>query len=140
MAFKEFTTSRQEPLLARETGFNGTVTTASPTIVGSWFDVTGCNSLCLDVKFVFAAGTTILLTFQYSPDGGTTVYNLSSISVSAGTGTRTVYTDSFATGSANATYDIRLTDLDFNFFRVSAAITAGTTDTLTISGRRSYKA
>lgn len=148
MSLKDNTTARQLPLMATETGFSATTLTATP-VNGTWFDVSGFNALRLDVVYTRVAGTAVNLVFQYTTDGGTTVFTVSGIGVAvtstAATGTRSPYTDTF-TSSSSANYDVKFNDLDYGItgrpilFRIRASITAGTTDTLTITGARTYRA
>jgi hypothetical protein len=87
-------------------------------------------SLWVDVVEVGAI-TAIVVTCSASPNGGTTYAQLTSTSVSGGTGTVVAYSDSYAT-TASATvlfeYDVRT----YDYFKCTVDVTGGgASDTIT---------
>ena len=127
--------ARQQEINPADMGWNGAVCTAARD--GSWFSADGYNHIVLEVHFTRVAATgNLVLRFEYRKDSSDTAMKPQTGALSAGTYTLTDEKYSKATGSASLHITIPK-DLNCAQMRVSldAAITAATTDTLTITGR-----
>jgi hypothetical protein len=103
-------------------GLNGVTLAATRT--SNSFDMRYRSALTVTVKATRAAYTALVLTFQHSPDGGTTWADVQSESIAAGAGTLTDYSQTKTT-SSSVNYSTSLIDLSYKDMRVKIAGTAG---------------
>lgn len=101
------------------------------------FSTAGYNTCTLFVHYDDNAGTTTAVTFylEIQPENDSTNwYRLTDVAVTAGTGTRTDYIDSFATAAADQDYvlNFALTPGAHRARLVAAATGSGATDLLTV--------
>lgn len=70
----------------------------------------GFEKVVVVIDYTYGAATAVTVTPTLSIDGGTTYGSETSTSISSGTGTVSVYSDSYTTGAANAllrlSYDV----------------------------------
>lgn len=87
-------------------------------------DVRYRSEMSVSITATRVAYTAILVTFQHSPDNGTTWFDIQSVAITTGTGALSDYTAS-KTVSASANFEARLADLNFKDMRIKVASTAG---------------
>ena len=124
------------PLSAPEIGFNATVVTGVSQN-SAVIDVTGFNSLKLMLSLTRVAATDVRFFVQVSEDA-TTWHLIQSEATAAGVVTLDDrrYTKAVA---ANTQWVVEIDNLNFKYLRLfNLSATAGTTDTLTITGRLGY--
>lgn len=101
--------------------------------LASWtMEVAGYSKLTLQIDHTFAAATAFTVTCEGSINGGSSYARITSTSIAAGTGTVTVYTDSYATGSASSNIILEYGIQGYSHVRCDLADTAATTDVVTI--------
>lgn len=64
----------------------------------------GFEKLVVGVEFTYAAASTVVLTPTCSMDGGSTYFSETSTAIAAGAGTVSLYTDTYTTGGASASF------------------------------------
>jgi len=91
--------------------------------------------LILTVNFTYGAASTVTVTPKCTDNALTTAGSITSASVSSGTSTDTVYTRSFATGSASANFQWSFSVLGaYQCTYLLGGASAGSSDTVVVTG------
>lgn len=95
-------------------------------------DVVGYSKLTIQLDHTHAAASAITLTCEGSLNGGSTYARITATSILAGTGTVTVYTDSYTTGGASSNILLEYGVQGYDKVRCDIGDTAATSDTITV--------
>jgi hypothetical protein len=128
--------ARQEEILPALMGINATVAANASAITSNTWDMEGWNQLELQIFLDRTATTSLSWYFEVKSSADTTWKRWTTSSIAAGTETVAYHTAQMTGITSDVDFLYTLGGVNVKSMRVIFTSTGGTTDTLTVRGRK----